>query len=83
MFCHQDDDDDDMKDTKSEAKDEKSPLDESANDPGPSGSGGQANRSPIIDNPFLKAAKGPKRTKTEASVGLNFNWGLPSVGIYM
>lgn len=29
-------------------------------------------KSPSIDNPFLKAAKVPKRNKSEASVNLNF-----------
>lgn len=29
-------------------------------------------KSPNIDNPFLKAAKVPKRNKSEASVNLNF-----------
>lgn len=68
----EDDDDDEGKDMKSEMKDDKG-LDDSQSSPGPSGSGNQFNRSPIIDNPFLKAAKGPKRVKSEASVSLNFN----------
>lgn len=66
----EDDDDEDAKDGKSETKDDKN-LDDSQTSPGPSGS--QTNRSPIIDNPFLKAAKGPKRIKSDASVSLNFN----------
>lgn len=31
-------------------------------------------KSPNIDNPYLKAAKAPKRTKSDASVSLSFSW---------
>lgn len=64
-----DDDDDDDDDEIKEGKDEKN-VDDAQTSPG--GAGG-SNRSPIIDNPFLKAAKVPKRIKPEASVSLNFN----------
>lgn len=59
------DDDDDEDDESSDVKDEKN-LDDSQTENGP-------DRSPIIDNPFLKAAKGPNHIKSETSVSLNFN----------
>lgn len=64
-----DEDDEDGKEGKSDGKDDKN-MDDSLASPG---GGGSNNRSPIIDNPFLKAAKVPRRIKPEASVSLNFN----------
>lgn len=64
-----DDDDEDGKEMKNEDKDDKG-LDDSLASPGPSSSQ-PINRSPVIDNPFLKAAKSSKR-KADVSVNLNF-----------
>lgn len=68
------DDDDDYdedgneREGKQDLKEDKNSMDQQQTSPG----GSQSNRSPNIDNPYLKAAKAPKRIKSEASVSLNF-----------
>lgn len=63
-----DDDDEDgegkEKDEKNVSIEENSPIDSISTSP--------QLKSPIIDNPFLKAAKPSKRAKSDVSINLNF-----------
>lgn len=68
-----DDDDDDDDEGKPDSKEDKCNGDENETSPGGS-TGNAVTRSPIIDNPYLKAAVGAKQGKSEVSVSLNFNW---------
>lgn len=72
-----DDDDDEDDDGKPDTKEEKMNVDETETSPSRStacaGTSGNTARSPLIDNPFLKAAVGSKSGKSDVSVILNFN----------
>lgn len=66
-----DEDDEDEEGGTKEPKDDKN--DDMQASPSDSNVFSQNAKSPVIDNPYLKAAKGAKRPKSDVSVSLNFN----------
>lgn len=71
MIAKDDDDDDDDGDGGSKDKDGDKNMDDQ-NSPNDSIITSPQLKSPIIDNPYLKAAKPSKRAKSDVSINLNF-----------
>lgn len=73
MIAKDDDDDDEDGDGASKDKDDKNMSIEDQHSPNADSiSTSPQMKSPIIDNPYLKAAKPSKRAKSDVSINLNF-----------